>query len=87
MTPSAKLIFSHKETLAQYAAMQIAELSQLFVARRGYFTIALSGGSTPQMLYELLATPNISAQIPWKRTHIFWADERAVSPEEDGSQF
>lgn len=44
-------------------------------------TIALSGGSTPKPLYEAL-----SAQpLPWEKIHIFWGDERYVSPDHPDS--
>lgn len=42
------------------------------------FTLALSGGSTPQKLFELLATPSYRESIDWSRLHIFWGDERCV---------
>ncbi|GAA4445862.1 6-phosphogluconolactonase [Nibrella saemangeumensis] len=46
--------------------------------RQNRFTIALSGGSTPQKLFELLATPPYRETIAWDRLHIFWGDERYV---------
>jgi len=48
------------------------------------FAIALSGGSTPRRLYELLAGPPYRGAFPWERVHWFWGDERFVphdSPE------
>jgi 6-phosphogluconolactonase len=48
------------------------------------FAVALSGGSTPRRLYELLASPPCREAFPWSRTHWFWGDERFVphdSPE------
>ncbi len=51
-------------------------------AKNGVFAIALSGGSTPRRLYELLAHPPYREAFPWSRTHWFWGDERYV-PHED----
>ena len=48
------------------------------------FAVALSGGSTPRRLYELLSGPPYREAFPWARTHWFWGDERFVphdSPE------
>jgi 6-phosphogluconolactonase len=45
---------------------------------QGRFTIALSGGSTPRPLYELLASPAYAERITWDRWHVFWSDERCV---------
>ena len=47
------------------------------------FTVALSGGSTPQKLYELLATEPYRSQIEWTKWHIFWGDERFVPITDD----
>ena len=46
--------------------------------RQERFTIALSGGSTPKALHELLAKPPYVDQIPWLQLHVFWGDERYV---------
>jgi 6-phosphogluconolactonase len=42
------------------------------------FTVALSGGSTPRRLYELLARSPYRDAVPWQRTHVLWGDERFV---------
>ncbi len=47
---------------------------------RGRFFVALSGGSTPKGLYELLATPGWRDQVDWAGVHVFWSDERFVPP-------
>jgi 6-phosphogluconolactonase len=54
------------------------------MAKPGEFAVALSGGSTPQRLYALLAEPPYRDTFPWSRTHWFWGDERFV-PHEDAS--
>src|SRR6266853_4350667 len=38
----------------------------------------LTGGSSPQRLYQLLATEAYRSQIPWQRVHWFIGDERFV---------
>jgi 6-phosphogluconolactonase len=47
-------------------------------ANSGRIAICLTGGSTPKMLYELLATDAYRGKIPWDRTHWFISDERFV---------
>jgi len=42
------------------------------------FTLALSGGSTPKALHELLASNAYKNKINWSKVHIFWGDERFV---------
>jgi 6-phosphogluconolactonase len=44
----------------------------------GRFAIALSGGSTPKHMYEMLAKPPERDKIPWERVQLFWGDERFV---------
>ncbi len=71
------------EVLPDLAAL-IARAQELIISKiepaiqqRGQFTIALSGGSTPKPLYEAIATQN----LPWDKIHVFWGDERYVSPD------
>ena len=45
---------------------------------KGKFTVALSGGNTPEALYNLLATDFYSKQVDWKKCYFFWGDERCV---------
>ena len=51
-----------------------------------HFTIALSGGSTPKLLFRLWATEYQDA-IDWSAIHFFWGDERCVQPDDDESNF
>ncbi len=57
------------------------------VTDRGRFSVALSGGSTPQALFELLAAPPYNTQLPWREMHFFWGDERLVPPDDAGSNY
>jgi len=44
--------------------------------------VALTGGSSPEGLYRLLASEPYRSQIPWQRVHWFWGDDRFV-PQSD----
>jgi len=46
-------------------------------------TLAISGGSTPKLLFADLAR----ASFDWARVHIFWVDERCVPPSDSQSNF
>jgi 6-phosphogluconolactonase len=50
------------------------------ITAHGVASIALSGGSTPRSVYELLGTDEFRARIDWTRVHLFWGDERCVAP-------
>jgi 6-phosphogluconolactonase len=75
--------------LANRAAQMISAQAGEAVSTKNQFTIALSGGSTPQRLYELLADPNheYRNQLPWVRMHFFWSDERPVCPDHPDSNY
>lgn len=70
------------ETLADSdaVAMRMADLliEGLRDKPQGPFRVALSGGSTPKRLFEILATPARSKLIPWDRLELFYGDERHV---------
>ena len=50
------------------------------------FTVALSGGSTPKILFKHLAE-NYGDKIDWRTVHFFWGDERCVPPDDEESNF
>ncbi len=50
------------------------------------FTVALSGGSTPKILFEHLAE-NYRDTIDWQHVHFFWGDERCVPPDDADCNF
>lgn len=53
------------------------------LSKQDRFTIALSGGSTPKKLYQLLASDIYEKQIAWEKLHFFWGDERYVPYTDD----
>jgi len=70
-------IASDLQGLAEIAAESIAEQARKRVREQGRFTMALSGGKTPRVLFELLAG-EFRKTIPWSQVHFFWGDERHV---------
>ena len=75
------------EAVARAAAQDLVELERAAIEERGRFCVALSGGSTPRRLYEILAEAPRWAQIDWRRVEFFWGDERAVPPEHPDSNY
>ena len=71
-------VLADDETLARAAADLFAEHAIAAVAQRGRAVVALSGGSTPRRMGELLAQPPFRDRVPWQRLHVFWGDERWV---------
>jgi 6-phosphogluconolactonase len=81
------VIAPNRTALARTAAEQFVTLARQCISAQGRFSVALSGGSTPRDLFTLLATPEFAAQIDWEHVHLFWGDERAVSPNDPSSNF
>ena len=75
-------VYPDAEALATAAAETFVTAIDEAVANRGGAVVALSGGSTPRRMGELLATPPFRDRVPWDRVHVLWGDERWV-PEEN----
>jgi 6-phosphogluconolactonase len=59
------------------ASWMVARIKEV-LTHQDRFTIALSGGSTPKKLYQLLASEKYRHEIDWSKLHFFWGDERYV---------
>lgn len=78
-------VFPGYEALAQsIAAVLIKDLDR--IESDHYYTIALSGGSTPQKIFRYLAG-NYADRINWEKLLVFWVDERCVPPEHEESNY
>lgn len=87
MTSSVEIrTLTTPQELFAAAAEEVVRTANEAVAKRGRFTIALSGGSTPKNLYNLLAT-NARTALPWDRMFFFWGDERYVPPNDPDSNY
>src|SRR5947209_18544171 len=80
-------VFDDPEQVAREAAGLFVRLSVEAVSTRGAFSVALSGGSTPRRVYELLASDDYRAQVSWPRVHVFFGDERTVAPDHPDRNF
>lgn len=82
-------ILASASDLANAAGELFVAQSGEAVTQRGLFTVALSGGSTPKLLYQLLADPNdhFRKEIRWPSIHFFWTDERHVAPDHSESNY
>ncbi|MGA7922349.1 MAG: 6-phosphogluconolactonase, partial [Thermoplasmata archaeon] len=77
--PDSALLF---DRLAQ----RLVELARAPRAEERHFLIALSGGSTPEGFFQILAT-KYASRFPWSQTEFFWGDERAVAPAHPDSNY
>ena len=86
---AAGIVVVPEEEFATTAATLLARrLSEAGAARpEAPVTVALSGGSTPGPVYERLAAAEPAGGVPWRRLHVFFADERRVPPDHPESNY
>ena len=87
MTSLLLRTFPNPEAIGQAAAQTCLQLAKEAIANHGQFTIALSGGSTPKRLFQILAEAPFVGQMNWSKTHVFWGDERSVPPDHADSNY
>ena len=82
-------VVADRQELSRVAAKHFVRLATEAILERGRFTVALSGGSTPQSLYRLLANQKepYRAMLGWENIHFFWGDERHVPPDHPDSNY
>src|SRR3981081_1138246 len=74
-TNTRVIAVSDSSALAKAAADRIMAR---IAANGDRVAICLTGGSSPKLLYQLLAAGADRSQIPWPRVHWFIGDERFV---------
>jgi 6-phosphogluconolactonase len=69
------------------AAERFAVAADRAIAASGRFVVSLAGGSTPEMLYRLLAMEPYRSRVGWPSVQVFWGDERCVPPDHAASNY
>jgi 6-phosphogluconolactonase len=73
--------------VAREAADAFVDEARVAIAERDRFVVALPGGRTPLSTFELLASTEYREQVAWDRVNLYWADERAVGPDDPLSNY
>lgn len=81
------IIHENSDLLSEAGATRFAESAGQAVEDKGFFTVALSGGATPRGMHRRLAEGPFHSGIGWRKTHIFWVDERCVPVEDPASNY
>lgn len=80
----ADLVVGASSTEAiSFAVEHFIQHAKKAISARGSFHVALSGGSTPKAIFERLT----SEMLDWTKVHLYWGDERAVSPTDPESNY
>ena len=81
------IVQENLERLSAAAAGLFAMRAKACVQQKSRFTVALSGGSTPQGMYKILAQEPFLTETPWPGVHVWWVDERCVAPDNPWSNY
>jgi 6-phosphogluconolactonase len=76
-------IYEDAQEASAACAIKMLGLLEVSLAASSVATLAISGGSTPKLLFGELA----KARFDWSRVHLFWVDERAVLPTDPQSNY
>lgn len=85
-SPDIRICSDGQAWLHQACAL-IRDVSECAIQSHGRCLVALSGGSTPKMLYGALTAPVWRSQIPWDRLVFLFGDERCVPPDHPDSNY
>ena len=70
-------IFNNDNEVLTALAEHFINVGNEAIASKGKFSVALSGGSSPKKLYELLAD-SYADKLDWEKVYFFFGDERNV---------
>jgi len=81
--------YADPDQLAQAAADELAAIARDAVRARGVCHVALSGGSTPKRMFQVLAARGAHGAdaAPWPQIELWWGDERTVPPDHPDSNY
>ncbi|MDY7031530.1 MAG: 6-phosphogluconolactonase [Thermodesulfobacteriota bacterium] len=81
------IVASHINHLAEKGAEIFHGAALDSTMRQSCFAVALSGGSSPRLMYRTLSKEPYLSGIPWQKIHIFWVDERCVPVSNTASNY
>lgn len=80
------IFITEQEVLVKLATYFVA-IAKEAISTKGRFSVALSGGSSPKKLYELLSSAQFCNQLNWQKVDFFFGDERNVLQDDKDSNF
>jgi 6-phosphogluconolactonase len=76
-------VYEDAQEAAANCAAKILDLLAATLAGASHATLAISGGTTPKLMFADLA----KARFDWDKVHLFWVDERGVPPTDPQSNY
>ena len=72
------IILGSSQDAVNFCTKQFIQIAQSAIASKDIFTVALSGGSTPNAIFKELSQPAYRKELDWTKVFLFWSDERSV---------
>lgn len=80
-------IFKTEDEVLANLATYFVTTANNAIAEKGKFSVALSGGTSPKKLYELLSSPTFKEKVDWQKVDFFFGDERYVPQTDSNSNY
>lgn len=77
----------NEHTTIEFSVQHFLKIANNAIKDHKFFSVALSGGSTPKAIYRKLASPEYAKELDWSRVLLFWSDERCALPTDPESNF
>lgn len=74
------VIPGNAEETILFSVYQLLQIGSEAIQEKGIFTVAVSGGQTPQAIFKELSKPIYQQALDWSKVLCFWSDERSVPP-------
>ena len=87
VTPPEIKVVPDLNALIEEAADRVASAARSALSDHEFFSIALSGGSTPEPVYRRLTEEPYRSAIDWGRVRVYFGDERCVPPDSNQSNY
>jgi len=81
------IIPGNKEKTIDFASDHFLKTAMEAIEKKGKFSAALSGGSTPKAIFENLCRAPYQSKLDWEKVWLFWSDERKAEPTDPDSNY
>lgn len=75
------IVPGNAEETVKFCTEQFLAIGKEAIEKRGLFSVAFSGGTTPQAIFRMLSSPLYCNALDWEKVLCFWSDERSAPPD------
>lgn len=81
------IIAGSAEETVMFCTKQFLQIGRESIEKNGLFSVALSGGTTPNAIFKEISKPCYAQELNWSKVLCFWSDERSVPPDHSESNY